>query len=65
MDHFDPLASNLSSLVKIAHGKDGSELQLQILEMLLVHMNIECENLNGDLIPMYASDDFLFLIKRT
>jgi hypothetical protein len=37
-----------SSLVKIAHGKTGQMLRLQIFsEMLLVPMNIECEKLNG------------------
>jgi hypothetical protein len=42
---FDPRLSNLSSLVKIAHGKTGQMLRLQIFsEMLLVPMNIECEN---------------------
>jgi transglutaminase-like putative cysteine protease len=58
---FDPTRlSNLSSLVKIAHGKDGSEVAVASLfgNASCTYMNIECENLNGDLIPMYASDDF-------
>jgi hypothetical protein len=61
MDSLDPTRlSDLSSLVKIAHGKDGSDVAVANLfgNASCTYMNIECEKLNGDLI--YASDDFFF-----
>ena len=58
---FDPTRlSNLSSLVKIAHGKDGSEVAVATLfgNAFCTAMNIECESLNQDANPIYSSDDF-------
>jgi transglutaminase-like putative cysteine protease len=58
---FDPTRlSNLSSLVKIAHGKDGSDVAVANLfgNAFCTYMNIECENLNGDLHTVYATEDF-------
>lgn len=58
---FDPTRlSDLSSLVKIAHGKDGSDVAVANLfgNASCTHMNIECEKLNGDINPLSASDDF-------
>lgn len=58
---FDPThLSNLSSLVKIAHGKDGSDVAVANLfgNASCTYMNIECENLTGDLGPLYSSDEF-------
>jgi hypothetical protein len=40
--------SLISSLVKIAHGKDGSDVAVANLgNASCTYMNIECENLNG------------------
>jgi hypothetical protein len=41
--------SDLSSLVKIAHGKDGSDVAVANLfgNASCTYMNIECEKLNG------------------
>lgn len=58
---FDPTRlSNLSSLVKIAHGKDGSEVAVANFfgNAFCTYMNIECESLNEDLNPFCPSDDF-------
>lgn len=58
---FDPTRlSNLSSLVKIAHGKDGSEVAVANFfgNAFCTYMNIECESLNEDLNSFCPSDDF-------
>jgi hypothetical protein len=62
-----PLAyQTLSSLVKIAHGKDGSEVAVTSLLKCLLHTYYECEcEIKWNLIPMYASDFFYFLLKGT
>ena len=59
---FDPTRlSNLSSLVKIAHGKDGSEVAVANLygNAFCTYMNIECEIIDTDVEPFCISDDFL------
>jgi transglutaminase-like putative cysteine protease len=58
---FDPThLSNLSSLVKIAHGKDGSDVAVANLfgNAFCTYMSIECENLVNDLSTINPSDDF-------
>jgi transglutaminase-like putative cysteine protease len=58
---FDPTnLSNLSSLVKIAHGKDGSDVAVANLfgNAFCTYMSIECENLISDLNTPYPSNDF-------
>lgn len=59
---FDPTRlSSLNSLVKIAHGKDGSDVAVANLygNAFCTFMNIECENLDESPTPFSLSDDFL------
>jgi hypothetical protein len=60
MDLFDPTRlSDLSSLVKIAHGKDGSDVAVANLfgNASCTYMNIEMK-IKWGFKPLYASDDF-------
>lgn len=57
---FDPThLSNLSSLVKIAHGKDGSDVAVANLfgNATCTYMKIECKNLTNDLKPLYPCNE--------
>lgn len=59
---FDPTRlSDLSSVVKIAHAKDGSEVAVASLfgNAFCTYMNIECESLEENLTPHNLTDDFL------
>lgn len=57
---FDPThLSSLNSLVKIAHGKDGSEIAVASIfgNAFCTYMNIECESLNNDSKPLSPSEN--------
>ena len=59
---FDPTRlANLKSVVKIAHGKDGSEVAVANIygSASCTYMKIECESLDEDLTPFDLSGDFL------
>jgi len=61
---FDPTRlSSLDSIVKIAHGKDGSEIAVANIfgNAFCTYMNIECERLNNDSEPHTPSEDFFIL----
>jgi len=58
---FDPTRlSNLNQIVKIADGKDGSEIAVATLfgNALCTYMNIECSQENGQSETLYPSSDF-------
>ncbi|WP_366186857.1 transglutaminase family protein [Flavobacterium ovatum] len=58
---FDPTRlANLNQLVKIADGKDGSEIAVATLfgNAFCTYMNIECSQTNGESDNTYPSEDF-------